>query len=220
MYVYISQVVPNKMRCSDLYRLVARRYAAFLKAPVRSLIHHKLQQRMKQQQQLRHTSSASSLHSLNKSGCSTGGGGSGSSTGVVYDSSSMGTNKGKMCVYSTTTIVWICMQVYVCIHFLELYNIRFWYFIILFQMRRCCLRMGFRLTSAWSRSTRLRPTRWWVEPSQTRDSHCGWLVGVELGTALHVPDVLGCSTVKVSEREIVVCVCVCVIYIYSCHYLL
>ena len=101
MFLYQAQVVPNKMRCGDLYRLVARRYAAFLKAPVRSLIHHKLQQRMKQQQQLRHTSSASSLHSLNKSSTSTGGGGGGgSSTGVVYDSSSIGMNKGRlyMCI--------------------------------------------------------------------------------------------------------------------------
>jgi hypothetical protein len=58
------QVVPNKMRCGDLYRLVARRYAPFLKVPVRSLIRHRQLQRQQQQQQLRHTTSGSSLSSL------------------------------------------------------------------------------------------------------------------------------------------------------------
>ena len=115
MFLYQAQVVPNKMRCGDLYRLVARRYAAFLKAPVRSLIHHKLQQRMKQQQQLRHTSSASSLHSLNKSSNSTGGGSSSSSTGVVYDSSSIVMNKGRLYVFIALLplLGYVCKYLYV-----------------------------------------------------------------------------------------------------------
>jgi hypothetical protein len=52
------------MRCGDLYRLVARRFAPYMKVPVKELIRHRQQQRQQQQQQLRHTTSGTSLSSL------------------------------------------------------------------------------------------------------------------------------------------------------------
>ena len=58
-------MLPNRIRCGDLYRLVASKYAQYLKVPVIDLIRHRQSQRQQQQHRLRHTSSSSSMSNLN-----------------------------------------------------------------------------------------------------------------------------------------------------------
>eukprot|EP01032_Pedospumella_encystans_P012542 gene12542-14505_t len=59
------EVLPNKIRCGDLYKLVALKYASYLKVPVRELIARRRKQRESQKQALKHTSSNQSLNSIN-----------------------------------------------------------------------------------------------------------------------------------------------------------